>query len=318
MPVLTDIEIDFGDIVTFDLYPQPLPDLFAGSQIILVGRYRGSGYETVSLSGAANEDDLTFEYKGQRFRSSGGEDFLPRLWATRKIGSLLNQVRLQGPDEETVAQIVQLSIRYGIITPYTSYLVTEPMALGANAQEGIADHAFEEMLTTPMEFTGEKAVGRAAAESDIRSAEVAPQLDSSSADVVRLVGSRTFSLIDGVWMDTSYDPEAMTTLRVPFLSADYFTLADSRSELGDAFALGQNVIIVVEGVAYEVVGADDSGDRIVIPEAQVEEDETIADDGTESFVAPPAIADNVRSICPGVSLLIGLTMLPMAKKKWWK
>jgi hypothetical protein len=118
------------------------------------------------------------------------------------------------------------------------------MALGADAQEGIADHAFNEMLAAPMEVTGEKAVGRAAAESEIREANVAPQLDQSSADVVRLVGSRTFSLIDGVWMDTSYDPEAMTTLRVPFLSADYFTLADSRSELGDAFALGQNVIIV--------------------------------------------------------------------------
>jgi len=119
-------------------------------------------------------------------------------------------------------------------------------------------------------------------------------------------------------MDTSYDPEAMTTLRVPFLSADYFTLADSRSELGDAFALGQNVIIVVEGIAYEVVGAEDSGDRIVVPEAQVEEDETIADNETDDIVAPPAIADNVRSICPGFSLLIGLTMLPIVKKKWWK
>jgi Ca-activated chloride channel family protein len=277
----------------------------------LVGRYRGSGFETVSLSGLTSEDYLTFEYTGQRFRSSGGEDFLPRLWATRKIGALLNQVRLQGPDEETVGQIVQLSIRYGIVTPYTSYLVTEPMALGANAQEGIADHAFEEMLAAPMEVSGEKAVGRAAAESDIRSADFVPQLDPSSADVVRLIGSRTFSLIDGIWIETSYDPEAMTTLRVPFLSADYFTLADSRSELGDAFALGQNVIIVVEGVAYEVVGAEDSGDPVIIPEAQVEEDEIIAEDELDDFVAPPAIADNVRSICPGFSLLVGLSFFPI-------
>ncbi len=259
----------------------------------------------------AYEDDLTFEYEAQRFRSSGGEDFLPRLWATRKIGSLLNQVRLQGPDEETVAQIVQLSIRYGIVTPYTSYLVTEPMALGANAQEGIASQAFDEMLAAPMEVTGEKAVGRAEAESDIRSAEVAPQLDPSSADVVRLVGSRTFSLVDGTWIDTSYDPDAITTLRVPFLSADYFTLASSRSELGDAFALGQNVIIVVEGIAYEVVGAEAEGDPMVLPEAQVEEDETIAEGETDDFVAPPDILDNAKAICPGFSLFIGLSLFPV-------
>jgi Ca-activated chloride channel family protein len=317
LPVLTDIEIDFGDIVTFDLYPQPLPDLFAGSQIILVGRYRGSGYETISLSGVANEDDLTFIYSGQRFRSSGGEDFLPRLWATRKIGSLLNQARLQGPDEETVAQIVQLSIRYGIVTPYTSYLVTEPMALGVKAQEGIADHAFDEMLAAPMEVSGEKAVGRAAAESNIRSAEVAPQLDQSSADVVRLVGSRTFSLVDGIWIDTSYDPEMMTTLQVPFLSADYFTLADSRSELGDAFALGQSVIIVVEGIAYEVIGAEGQGDQIIIPKGQVQEEETAEDVDVDpsSNLTPDTKAKNSPLPCVGSSLLVFMVALPFGLSK---
>jgi len=185
------------------------------------------------------------------------------------------------------------------------------MALGANAQDGIPAQAFDEMLAAPMEVTGEKAVGRAATESDIRSAGVAPQLDPSSADVVRLVGSRTFSLINGTWMEKPYDPDTMTTLRVPFLSADYFTLANSRSELGDAFALGQDVIIVVEGVAYEVVGAEDQGDPIVLPEAQVEEDELVADHETDDIAAPPAIADNVRSICPGFSLLVGLSFFPV-------
>ena len=318
MPVLTDLEIDFGDIVTFDLYPQPLPDLFAGSQLILVGRYRGSGYDTITLSGIANEDDLTFEYERQRFRSSGGEDFLPRLWATRKIGALLNQVRLQGPDEETVEQIVQLSIRYGIVTPYTSYLVTEPMALGANAQEGIADQAFEEMLTAPMEVTGEKAVGRAAAESEILSAEVAPQLDQSHADVVRLTGSRTFSLVGGTWVDTSYDPDVMTTMRVPFLSDDYFSLAVSRPELGDAFALGENVIIVVDGIAYEVIGADDHGDEVVIPEAQVDEDEPSVDSETSdpsTDLDPESQPKRSPFPCMGSSLLVLMAFLPLGLQK---
>jgi len=318
MPVLTDLEIDFGDIIAFDIHPQPLPDLFAGSQLILVGRYRGSGYETISLSGVANDDDLTFEYEGQRFRSSGGEDFLPRLWATRKIGSLLNQVRLQGPDEESVQQIVQLSIRYGIVTPYTSYLVTEPMALGADAQEGIADDAFAEMLAAPMEVTGEKAVGRAAAESEIRSADVAPQLDKSSADIVRLVGSRTFTLVNGTWIDTSYDPEAMTTLRVPFLSVDYFTLANSRSELGDAFAIGQNVIIVVGGIAYEVVGPEDEGDPMVLPEVQVEEDETVTDGepvDPSSDLTPETNPKRFSLPCAGSSLLVFMAVLPFGLSK---
>jgi Ca-activated chloride channel family protein len=263
----------------------------------------------------AYDDDLTFEYERQRFRSSGGEDFLPRLWATRKIGSLLNQVRLQGPDEETVAQIVQLSIRYGIVTPYTSYLVTEPMALGADAQDGIAAQAFDEMLAAPMEVSGEKAVERAAAESEIREANVAPQLDQSSADVVRLVGSKTFSLIDGIWMDTSYDPEAMTTLRVPFLSDDYFTLADSRSELGDAFALGQNVIIVVEGIAYEVAMEEGEGDPMVFPELREEVDQNEDGEDSSSDFTPSRSPENTFTLpCPGSTLFAGLGIFVYLKR----
>ena len=39
-PVLADLSLDFGEIGVYDLYPSPLPDLFSGSQIIVVGRYR--------------------------------------------------------------------------------------------------------------------------------------------------------------------------------------------------------------------------------------------------------------------------------------
>ncbi|MEE8568933.1 MAG: VIT domain-containing protein, partial [Anaerolineales bacterium] len=171
-PVLVDIELDFGDVVTYDLYPDPLPDLFAGSQLVLVGRYRSPGSGTIRLTGQVDGKTQNFDYPYQYFRSSGGPDFLPRLWATRKIGALLNQVRLQGPEEELVDQIVKLSIRYGIVTPYTSYLVTEPMALGREAQEGIANDAYEKMLTTPTMVSGQAAVERAAAESSFSEAEV--------------------------------------------------------------------------------------------------------------------------------------------------
>jgi len=106
----------------------------------------------------------------------------------------------------------------------------------------------------------------------------------------------------------------MTTLRVPFLSADYFTLADSRSEMGDAFALGQNVIIVVEGIAYEVVGADDSGDRLVLPETQVEEDETSAGGDAidpSSNLTPETKPKSSPFPCVGSSILVFMVILPV-------
>jgi len=75
----------------------------------------------------------SFRFPEQVFAQSSTNSYpestIPRLWATRKIGYLLNQIRLKGPDQETIDQIVKLSIRYGIVTPYTSYLVTETAPL---------------------------------------------------------------------------------------------------------------------------------------------------------------------------------------------
>ena len=319
LPVLIDLELDFGEITTFDLYPEELPDLFAGTQLLVVGRYKNPGYETVKLSGMVDGERMRFRYSDQRFRSSGGADFLPRLWATRKIGALLNQIRLQGPDKELVDQVVKLSIRYGIVTPYTSYLVTEPNMLGAEAQQDIAEGAFDELLSTPMVFSGEDAVGRAAAESEIKSAEAPLVLSQEAAEIVKYVGSRTFRLVEGVWIDTAFDPDRMDTVDVPFLSEAYFELANARTEFGDAFALGDSVIVVVDELAYRVIGEYERGDDITIPLSANE------DEGHEPEIAP--VLEDVKEgesqggislPCMGFSFLIGLTMLPMVKKKWWK
>ncbi|MGH2621259.1 MAG: VIT domain-containing protein, partial [Anaerolineales bacterium] len=228
-PVLTDLELGFGNQIVFDLYPDPLPDLFAGGQLVLVGRYRDSGNLTIRLTGEVNGEIQTFTYGGQLLRSSGGPEFLPRLWATRKIGALLSQIRLEGPNQELVDQIVRLSIRYGIVTPYTSYLVTEPQAFGAEAQEDLAARAFSDLMGTPTAVSGEAAVQRAAEEGQILRSDVAFAPDY---DVVKVVGTRTFKLVDGVWIDTGFDLAIDDTIQVPFLSEDYFELANSRSELG--------------------------------------------------------------------------------------
>ncbi len=100
-------------------------------------------------------------------------------------------------------------------------------------------------------------------------------------------------------MDTLYDPDAMTTLHVPFLSADYFTLASSRSELGDAFALEQNVIIVVEGIAYEVVGAEAEGDPMVLPWLRVAVDQNEDSVDSSSDFTPSRHPENTITLpCP--------------------
>jgi len=269
-PVLTDLALEFGSLSTYDLYPSPLPDLFLGSQIVVVGRYRSGGTTTVTLSGQVDDRRQTFTFPNQNFAPQSALNdqlaAIPRLWATRKIGYLLNQIRLNGPDEETIDQIVKLSIRYGIVTPYTSYLVTEEMPLGSAAQERIAGSVYQGLATaTAAPAYGESAVRKAADQGNMAGAEAPAAPQDSAASVVRIVGARTFVWADGVWIDTAFDPDSMSTVKVAFLSSDYLALSAARPELGAAFALGPRVIAISEGVAYEVVEVGTPTTPVVLP-----------------------------------------------------
>jgi Ca-activated chloride channel family protein len=154
LPVLTDLALDFCSIhrlraCRLRSLLSPLPDLFAGSQIVIAGRYRNGGHSDITLTGNVNGQTQTFHYPDQFFDQQSEiynqRSPIPRLWATRKIGHLLNQVRLSGANQEIIDPIVRLSIRYGIVTPYTSYLVTKPLPLGAAEQERIAAEEYKQL-----------------------------------------------------------------------------------------------------------------------------------------------------------------------------
>jgi Ca-activated chloride channel family protein len=270
--VLTDLRLDFGSLSTYDMYPDPLPDLFAGSQIIAVGRYRQGGTTDVTLMGEFNNEARSFSYPGQVFATQS--DFsdqlsaIPRLWATRKVGYLLNQIRLYGADQETIDQIVRLSIRYGIVTPYTSYLVTETagMPLGEAEQQRIAEEQYAESVSQPTAApSGAGAVQKAADQGALEGADSAAPMMAGAAEVVRIVGARTFVLSYGAWVDTTFDPDSMQTVKVSFLSDDYFALSAASPDIAAAFALGERVIVLWDGQAYEVVADGEPSDPIVVP-----------------------------------------------------
>ena len=209
------------------------------------------------------------------------------------------------------SSVFSTNARASIITPYTSYLVTEPSAIGFEAQDEIAADALQNYMAAPMAVTGEEAVGRAAAESEIREAGVAPDLSKDEAEVVQFAGTRTFRWVNGVWIDTAFDPGSMDTLKVPFLSEDYFSLALSRPDFGAALALGSRVIIVGDQAVYEIVEEGESGDRIIIPEPESEE--ILSDEAGEITINPEERdrQNNRQGFslpCLGASLM-GLTSL---------
>lgn len=124
-PVLANLKLQVGDGVTIsEVYAPTLPDLFHGSQLVVLGRYTGKGHTTVTLTGQIGKETKEFVYElNFNEKTDGDKGFVEDLWARRKVGYLLDQVRVQGETKEVVEEIVTLAKRYGITTPYTSYLL---------------------------------------------------------------------------------------------------------------------------------------------------------------------------------------------------
>ena len=239
MPVLSDLSLDWGDIIVDQVYPQRIPDLFAGSQLIMLGRYREGGPAKITLKGMVNQEERSYTYEDLSFRKEGGDDFIPRLWATRAVGYYLTQIRLYGEKQEWIDSIVSLSTRYGIITPYTSFLVQEKDIFSTQGREEIISDFEEEMAAAAAEPAfGEAAVEKAVYQKSLSAApvgaavpvnmSVSTGIDGTSkmvrvSEVLKNVGSKTFLWRNDTWIDTTFD-RSMKTKKVAFLGEEYFDL----------------------------------------------------------------------------------------------
>lgn len=271
-PVLTNVRLEVDGVRAEEMFPAaPLPDLFAGTQLIITGRYRDGGPATVRLVGELDGERKVYTYEVRFRERAGGEVFIPRLWATRKIGALLNAIRLHGEDPELVDSIIRLSIRYGIITPYTSFLITEDDIFTQQGREE-AQMLFEAEADASFAApSGGAAVDAAQTTANLAGAEApvaaptmtfrdetaapgdAEKYAAAGGQPLRYVGDRTFVWRDGMWMDTRYDADTMTPHQVAFLSDAYFALLDLDPQIGEFLALGERVLFVWEGQAYEIV-----------------------------------------------------------------
>lgn len=132
-PVLSDLRVEMSGIDVNRTYPRDLPDLFDGGQIIWAGRYRQSGRTTLRISGKVGGERRSFEFPAELADSDRGGtyEFVERIWATRRVGYLIDQIDLGGQNKELIDELVSLSTKYGILTPYTSFLADERVPLHA-------------------------------------------------------------------------------------------------------------------------------------------------------------------------------------------
>jgi len=130
-PVLSDLSFKFGAVTTAMMYPDPLPDLYKGSQLVLVGRYRGGGSVHAALEGTLNGKRASLPFDATFPEKATADAFVARLWAQRRIDFLLAQNRLNGETEEARTEVIALSKQYQILTPYTAMVAAQPTLVAA-------------------------------------------------------------------------------------------------------------------------------------------------------------------------------------------
>jgi Ca-activated chloride channel family protein len=274
-PVLSNIAIDFGGIRVKDVYPRQLPDIFSGSQLVLLGRYEDGGDADILLTGYVGEQKKTFVYPADFKRRDRGNGFLPRLWAARKIAYLLSELNLHGRSGELEDEIVFLAKKHGIVTPYTSYLVVEDEVAAGRPLDGMT--RVRAPAPEPGRFEGttggrvtpgspaepllavkqlpDASSGREAADFSRTMAEEKERrvmMNSPVRDKIAYVGEKTFYLTDRGWIDQDFD-EKMKVTESKYMSDSYIELMDRSPEIGKILALGTRVTFVFEGKAYRIV-----------------------------------------------------------------
>ena len=258
-PVLSELRIDWGQGQTDLVYPRTLPDLFHGSQLVLLGRYRPANTR-LTLTGQVNGRERRFVYNDLRFPEKHSDhEFLPYLWATRRVGYLLEQIRQNGESKELRDEIVELGTRYGIVTPYTSNLVLERrdrvIFLGAPGAPESSAQRLSGSLEDLKQVSGQGAVTTSKRRAKMKESDMVLQIDKDSDlnSALQQVAGKTFYLRDGVWIDSEFKPESkMPLTTIKFGGDEYFNLIAREPKLADFFALGQRVVVVWKENIYRI------------------------------------------------------------------
>ena len=265
-PVIADLDLDFGPLLTEFTYPRKLTDLFRGMQLTIIGRYKNTNDLkdiTLRMTGKVGSVTRHFDYSDLDFPvSSDDNDFLPRLWASRRVGWLLEQIRSNGETKETRDEVVELGTRYGLVTPYTSYLATDGSMANVRRDAPMAADMMVSGMKKAAAKSGAGAVSLSTQQNEMKMntrAVASEDKDEKEQIVLRntvsnqFIANKNFTNQNGVWIDADFsETSRLPEVLVKFASDEYFALVSSEPALAPYFSLGEQVVVVWKGKVYRI------------------------------------------------------------------
>jgi Ca-activated chloride channel family protein len=255
-PVLTNVRVTVDGVRLTQVLPAAPLDVFAGQDLVLLARYEGDGRATIRIDGQSAAGRISWSSSAQFGRRVTNNAFVPRLWASQRIGWLAAEKRRHGGNSEMDAEIKALGERYGIPTEFSSYLVVEPGMNVRLANRARADAAVGLGAAMPASAPAPSAreasfemSRQAAAQRDAKSLAA---IDSMSASTgMRQVGARQFVQQGKIWTDQRY-VQTQRTVQVKAFSPLYFELLNQLNGLKEALTLGDEVLVSGKSVAIQV------------------------------------------------------------------
>jgi Ca-activated chloride channel family protein len=265
-PALTDLSLTFNSRRTYDVYPAPTPDLFYGSEIIFTGRFDDEGRSNAIVTGRIGGRDVRYEFPVTFSSGSRRDEFIPLLWANRRVGYLVEEMRLHGAKEELLTEVIELSKKYGIITEYTSFLVTgdevdrRRIIAAEDRVLSRENRAAVESYMAPQ--SGSSAVGQSfGAQKQKQADRVAvpgtANIEGREQKFTNMtqVGAQAFFQVGNNWIQGDLTGDKFD-LEIKRFSKAYFQLLDNDPALGKYLGLGNEVRL---RIGAQVVQVSDNG-----------------------------------------------------------
>ena len=258
-PVMSDVKlnVDLEGISAEDglavnrMYPKAVVDLFAGEQLVVVGRYKKPGAAKITITGKVGEKDQKFDFPAKFVEKSDDQSqaFVEKLWAVRRIGEILDEIDLKGKNDELTKELVSLSLKHGIMTPYTSFMADEnarrgDLALGLDA-------ASSRLRGSQDEVAGQSGVEQRLNKQSYQSANQPGAASPANLGRGGMGGGGRFGISNG------------TTAQTPALNTDAFNMVPGAKD--DTKKIAENVRQVGDKAFYR------RGDRWIdgaVPEAK--------------------------------------------------
>jgi Ca-activated chloride channel homolog len=279
-PVMTDVTVKVSNVKVNKIHPRSFPDLYAGTSLTIFGRYTGDGDAAVTVEGMINGKSKKFTYPCAFVKNSTDNDYIPPLWASRRVGYLLDQMRLSGESAELKDEVVQLARQYGIITPYTSFLVLEDetrrverrvtnedfTTVRRAAPAPAAEKEYRKDYFAMKSSSGDESIG---ASNSIQTLSQADNMAKQKARInsggttqsksvqnmqIRNINGQAFYQSGSFWVDSRLAAmKSPKAVQVKFGTEEYFNLAAKDREVSQYMSLGKNVRFKYKNTIYEVI-----------------------------------------------------------------